>query len=415
MKNFKIISIVALTIVTCAGIFLLYNINSPNKGSQIPSLSPRSDSNTLSEYRQAFRSYELLKEKITNHPDDPKNYVSLAQIFLQEARITGRHHEYIPKAMQLIETALSKNPSYFDAKVTKASVLLTLHQFEKAKHEIDEALKINNYSAAGWGVLVDALVELGQYDEAVKACDKMLSIKPDLSSYARASYLRELYGEKEAAVNAMILASNSGVQGNESRAWSLYNLGNLLLNEGKKDSALVIFKGILEERPGYEYALSGIADVYAAQKKYSDALEYYVKAINMTSNHVFLEKLADLYHEMNSYTNEKQMITRVLQSYEQHEKEGYNVDLEYARFCSNHNVQLNESLVRIEREYKRRPGNIDVLDTYAWLLFKKGNTQEAAKHIKEAMRLNTERLSINRHAEVILNSNGNKETGTALL
>ena len=116
--------------------------------------------------------------------------------------------------------------------------------------------------------MCDANVELGHYDEAVAAVDKMMSARPDLRSYARASYLRELHGDRMGAVEAMKFAADAGAAGQENRSWALYNLGNIFLNWGKLDTAEFIYKGILEERPNYAYAMSGLAMVSAARKNY---------------------------------------------------------------------------------------------------------------------------------------------------
>jgi pentatricopeptide repeat protein len=407
--NKKIISISLLVLLSVTVIFFFRYLTKPVSDLQIPSLLPRTDSNNSAEYLEAYKSVEYYKEQIKLHPETVKNYVELAQIFLQEARITGRHHEYIPVARKLLDKALNINPANFDAKVAKASILMTLHQFQKAMDEISEAIKSNQYSAAAYGVLVDALVELGRYDEAVKACDKMIGLRPDLRSYARASYLRELFGQNDAAVKAMIMAADAGQNGQENRAWTLYNLGNLFLNEGKLDSAQFVFNGILQERGNYDYALCGLADIDALKSNYSEALEYYVKAAQSSSNHIITEKLADLYKVMGMKENEKEMVTKVLESFRLHELDGFDIDLEYARFCANHDINLKEALSRIENEFSRRPNNIDILDAYSWTLFKIGKHNEAVPLIQKAMHLNSKRALLHYHAAVIYNSiNDNK-------
>ena len=57
---------------------------------------------------------------------------------------------------------------------------------------------------------MDALVELGEYDEAVRVSDQLQSLKPGLSSYSRVSYLRELHGDHAGAIEAMQMAANAG-------------------------------------------------------------------------------------------------------------------------------------------------------------------------------------------------------------
>ena len=59
-------------------------------------------------------------------------------------------------------------------------------------------------------VRVDALVELGRYDEAERELQAMIDRKPNLAAYARVSYLRELRGDLEGAAEAMRFAVAAG-------------------------------------------------------------------------------------------------------------------------------------------------------------------------------------------------------------
>jgi hypothetical protein len=54
---------------------------------------------------------------------------------------------------------------------------------------------LDDFNANAHGVMGDALVELGRYDEAFVQIQRMVDLRPDLSSYARVSYARELQGD----------------------------------------------------------------------------------------------------------------------------------------------------------------------------------------------------------------------------
>lgn len=71
----------------------------------------------------------------------------------------------------------------------------------------------------------------------------------------------------------MKLASDAGVTGKENRAWALYQFANLFLKEGKLDTAEFIYKGILEERANYPYALAGLADVHSVRGEFDAAIQ----------------------------------------------------------------------------------------------------------------------------------------------
>ena len=361
------------------------------------------------EFLNAVRAVEYYREEIRRNPEAVKNYVELAQLFLQEARVTGNHHEYIENAQHLLEEALSREPHNAEAMITKASLLMTLHRFQQANDLAEKVTAMYPYHAFSYGVLCDALVELGEYDEAVRACDRMLEIRPDLRSYSRASYLRELHGDVQGARAAMTMAANAGVWGQENRAWALYNLGNLYLHDGQVDTAEFIYNGILEERPGYSYALSGLAHVHLARGENQEAIQLLNKPWVSTRDHVFLEQLADAYKAAGDEAKASEMAALVLEAYEHHREDGWNTEREYAMFCANHEINLPEALERAKREYDRRPNNIDVEDTYAWVLYKNGRAEEAMDHIERAMRLNTRIPNITYHAGMIYYALGKYE------
>jgi pentatricopeptide repeat protein len=288
-----------------------------------------------------------------------------------------------------------------------------MHRFGEARELAEGAMSESPHSSTGYGILVDALVESGRYEEAVKTCDRMLGVRPDLRSYARASYLRELHGDESGAVEAMKWAADAGVPGQENRAWALYTLGKLFLNEGKLDTAAYIFKGILEERPEYAYAISGMAQVKLAKGESQEAVELVTKAYQLVPEHLFVEQLADIYRLTRQKESADGVAKIVLQAYEMHEKDGWNVNREYAMFCANHGIHLVEALDRAKREFDIRPDNIDVLDAYAWALLKNGRGAEAVPLIERAMRLHTRSFTMHYHAGMIYAAAGLQDKAQA--
>jgi tetratricopeptide (TPR) repeat protein len=393
------------------GVAVYFAVSTRNHGPEIPSLSLRGGSaNASTEFLNAQKAVVYYRDEIRKHPETVKNYLELAQLFLQEARVTGRHHEYIPKARYLIDEALRLDPRNFDARMIKGTMLMTMHHFGEARELAEDAVKQNPHSSIGYGVLCDALVESGRYEEAVKTCDEMLGVRPDLRSYARASYLRELHGDNTGAVEAMKMAADAGVYGQENRAWALYNLGKLFLNEGNLDTAAYIFKGILEERPDYAYALSGLAQVKRGRGETQEAVDLVTKAYQQAPEHIFVEQLADIYRSTGQTQSADGVAKIALQAFEQHEKDGWNVNREYAMICANHGFNLKEALDRASKEFTLRPDNIDVLDTYAWTLYKNGRGAEGVPLIEKAMRLHTKSSTLHYHAGAIFAAAGMKDS-----
>ena len=59
-------------------------------------------------------------------------------------------------------------------------------------------------------MIADAQIELGRYGAAARTLQRMVDLKPELASYARVSYFRELHGDLAGALQAMRLAVSAG-------------------------------------------------------------------------------------------------------------------------------------------------------------------------------------------------------------
>ncbi|MEO7768564.1 MAG: hypothetical protein ABIS01_14135, partial [Ferruginibacter sp.] len=142
------------------------------------------------EWINTQKSATKLMAAVKANPDDIKSKVALANLFILEARATGNYSYYDKAAMKYVNDVLVKEPENFDALTLKALLYLSQHHFADGLALAESAEKVNPYNAFIHGILVDGHVEMGHYDSAVASAERMMSIRPDLRSYARASYLR---------------------------------------------------------------------------------------------------------------------------------------------------------------------------------------------------------------------------------
>src|SRR5205814_1217695 len=83
------------------------------------------------------------------------------------------------------------------------SLALSRHRFREALVLGRRARAISPTTARNYGVIGDALVELGRYRAAFRTFDTMASMQPGLCSYARLSHARRsLRRGRPAAVSA---------------------------------------------------------------------------------------------------------------------------------------------------------------------------------------------------------------------
>src|SRR6185503_19572241 len=101
-------------------------------------------------------------------------------------------------------------PDDFAAMTQMGALALARHQFREAIDWGEKARASSPGTALIYGVIGDAQIELGQYDSALATFQTMVDLRPDLSSYSRASYMRELHGDVDGAIEAMQRAVQAG-------------------------------------------------------------------------------------------------------------------------------------------------------------------------------------------------------------
>ncbi|TAK54911.1 MAG: tetratricopeptide repeat protein [Bacteroidetes bacterium] len=405
--NKKIVSLVLLLAVITTTITLILQRQDEGQSTQMPGLGSQGTISS-SEFLNAEKAVEHYRELIRKHPDDVNNYVQLAQLYLQQGRLTGNNAEYLPKAAALLDAALEHSAETSEIVITKATIAATLHHFREAKELASKAIAMNPHTAFYYGLLCDANVELGNYDEAVRACDKMVSIRPDLRSYSRVSYLRELHGDIDGAIHAMTMAAEAGVTGQENRAWVLYNLGMLFLNQNKVDSAEYIFKGILQERNGYAHALRGLAKVQGMKGRYKESIEYYKQAIAALNEPAFHEGLGEVYQYLGNFSEMRTCYDNAEELYHEEQEMGENNSLEMAEFFASHNRNVEEALTLAQKAIMERK-SVHGYYVLALALFKNGKHDEAWTSIQQAMKLGTKDASMLYLAGAIADKVGNAE------
>lgn len=403
LKKSKIILALALIGILCY-IWFEFNEKSISK----PNWLSRSDlENVTTTIQKSKRAIKFYIDEIDRNPNRVESFIALAQLYLQAGRTSGFEMEYSEKAALAIKRALKLQSNNSSALATKAALLASKHRFEEAIPLAEKAIQQNPYSAYAYGVLVDSYIEMGNYEKAVSLCDAMMGIRPDLRSYSRASYLREIYSDMDGAIEAMKLASSAGIPGHSDRSWSLFYVGDLYLDRGDIKGAEAIFNHILFESPGNIHALGGLAEIRMKQGKFDEALSILLHAYELVPDHGILELLAEVYLATNNKRQANDTIQRILQQFKKYEDAGWDIDLEYASFCSQFDVNMDEALIRIKEEFQRRPDNIEVLETYAWILFKNGHAEKAVPLIEDAMRLNTKDTELFFRAGKIFESLGN--------
>jgi tetratricopeptide (TPR) repeat protein len=329
-----------------------------------------------------------LQSRLRADPKDEHSYALLGLAYQQRARETGDPSWY-PKAEGALRRALALDPKDSLAVGGLGSLALSRHRFRAALALGERARALNPYSAQPLGVIGDAQVELGRYAQAFASFDRMNRLRPNLSSYARVSYGRELIGHTAAAVRAMQLAVDAATGGAEPTAWTHVQLGKLYFNHGRYGAAEREYRLSLQAFPGYAYGLDALAQVLGATGRYRQAVATERRAVDAIPLPQYVAALGDLYRVTGRPVLAQRQydligaIERLLNA------NGVRTDLEIALFQVDHGISLRHALARARLAHAERP-SIDGDDVLGWALARNGRCAEALPYSKASLRLGTQ-------------------------
>lgn len=342
------------------------------------------------EFLKIQQKYNNLKGRYSKDNKDFESLLKLAEIYIYEARVSGEHPYYYQAALKTLNELLNNKAGlskdqHFTTLFYKATVQLSQHNFNKALNTANEALAINDLNAGIYGVLVDANVEIGNYDKAVEMCDKMVQIRPDLRSYSRTSYLREIHGDILGSKKAMVMAINAGAPYSEYKCWSIITLGNIYEAEGQLDSAQICYEMALEERENYPFGIAGKARVQAKKGNLAEANLLYNEAIAILPEIGFNISLAELKKKEGKDEELTKMVAEIETMFQEDIESGHNMNLEYASFLMNFKEDYNTALELGLKEYESRSKNIDVNKLLAFTYYGLKDNENAKKHLGVAL------------------------------
>lgn len=427
----KLLTPIILAITVIIGISSCTNMSgkdaTPATVTSIPKLldNPLTTGSDV-EWEELLTNYDKAIATLTSNPKAMDQYLLLAQIFITEARLTGNTGYYNDAAIKMLNTVLQsedKNQELvFQALTLKSGVLLSMHQFKDALATANTAYAISNHNAQLLGALVDAHVELGNYAEAVKYCDMMMALRPDIRSYSRVSYLRQIHGDNAGAIEAMKMAVESGLPGAESTEWARVVLGDLLIMTGDLKNAEICFTTADGLRNNYAYAKAGLGRLEKAKGDYNAAINYTEQAIAIISDVAFVNQLGDLYALKGDKQKAEEIRKDVLDLLKDAEKEQnkneasvkHNGARELAAAYMQ-NGKMADAYTFAKKDLADRQSNIDANEMAAWIAYLNKDYDAAKNYADKMMATKTKNPSMLYKAGIIYKKAGDTAKGDTLL
>lgn len=337
------------------------------------------------------------RERVAADPGDGQAAVLLADALMRAARVNADASLAL-EAERVLKTTLTHGPDDYVAARMLGVVLLSQHRFAQALDAARQAQKQRPEDAWNYAVAGDALLELGRYQEAFDSFDAAAARRPDAGVYARIAYARELQGDVDGAIRIMRMAVEAtGAHDPEAQAWTLAQVGSLLLLQRRLDDAEREFARAAYVFPGHPYVEAGRMRLRIAQRRYQEALAIAEAAPETPES---LAVRGDLLARLKLRAEAEAAYTKA----ERLEREGWATEepqpAALARFFAERNRKLPEAVALAERAAADRQ-DIHTLDALAWAYFRAGRIDEASAAIERAVKVGTVDPRIRCHASAI--------------
>ena len=372
----------------------------------------------------ANETIRFLEDRIKRDPDDFIAHNKLVSEYLQRLRETG-DVTYLDLANRSAVASLNVLPAEQNKGGLTAliQVQFASHEFAKARDNAKRLIQIDVNKGYPFQFLGDALLELGQYEEAEAAFQQFerLGSAQGLTRvaveqrYARLALLR---GDKDRAVKyfseALNMAKAMFEPPRETVAWCQWQLGEVALSKGDLTIAEKHLQDSLQTFPDYYRSLASLGQLRAAQGKINESIELYEKAVRILPDPGYVASLGDLYKLSGRPGDAEKQYALVETIGRLNTLSGTLYNRQLALFYANHDLKPDEAYKQAAAEYETRR-DIYGADALAWTALKAGKIEEAQAAIKEALKLGTKDAKLFYHAGMIERAAGNTAEAKRLL
>jgi tetratricopeptide (TPR) repeat protein len=341
---------------------------------------------------------DYLVTRVAADPFDPDAQLDLGLALLQRIRETADPSLYAP-AESALQAARRLLPQDATPLVGLGGLQLGRHDFADALTTGRAAIAIDPESVGAEAIVVDALIELGRYDEAFGAAEALADRAPDIASLSRLSYIRELRGDIDGALEAMRMAARSTGVAPENTAFALSVVGHLERLAGDPDAARAAFEAALDLVPSHAPSLAGLGRLAIGDDDLVAAAGYYERAAAVLPLPEYVIGLGEIHDAVDDTDAARRQYDTARAEITLFRAAGVTVDLDLALFECDHGDPAH-GLAFARSAYEAAP-TVRAADALGWCLHRAGEDAEAAVHSDEALRLGTRDAQSLYHAGAI--------------
>lgn len=417
----------AAVLVICASVLLLCAIFVWRTPLPKPSDAPVFDlgkgagtSEASAEEAISADTTRFLLNRLKHDPEDFLAQNMLASSMLQKVRETG-NADYLERALKAARASLAsvpeiRNPGGLGA---LARAEMAEHNFVSARQHALRLTQIDPVTVNSWGVLTDALLELGEYAEADAAIQRMRQLGSDTAEteirLGRLLFLEsDTAGAEKHFFRALAFTNNVPTPPRETVAWCRWQLGEMKFSAGDYPAAERYYNEALSSYPGYVQALASLGRVRAAEDDLPGAIRNYENAVQRFPDPTFIAALGDLYRLAGREKDAQTQFELVNQIQRLSVLNGVRYNRQIALIYADHDTNQKEAYRDAAQEYRDRK-DIYGADTLAWTALKAGNLVQARKMADTALRLWTRDSKLFYHAGMIAQASGDRKAAHQLL
>lgn len=351
--------------------------------------------------------------RVERRPKDRDALLALGEALARKGRESGDAGHF-ERATQVLQTGVTLHPADSALWRHLSYVLSLRHDFHAAAEAAGRAVELAQEDPGAHGVLGDALLELGRYEEARTHYAVMAGLSEDLASLSRLSGMASLYGDADGAIVLLKRAIEAGRRDGEpaeSVAWAQWQLGVEQLNRGRLKAARRAFEAALATYPDYHRALAGLGAVAASRGQHAAARRAYRRAMAVVPLPEYALGVAASHAAQGQGARARAQWTLIEQLTA---LGGGDYHRDVAHYLLDRGRQVERILAQSERALAQRP-DIQGHQLHAWALYRSGRADEALQAIGRALRLGTRDARLLYQAGVIHLAAGESARGRAYL
>ena len=349
----------------------------------------------------ALQAVTWAEAAIKENPDRSQSYNDLALAYIRRVRETS-DTSYYEQAQAALQKSLQMSPENFEARKAEVMILLGRKEFTKALELATALNKKTPDDVMVYGLVADADIELGDYNDAERAAQWMLDMRPgNVPGLLRGARLRRLFGDAEGAMDFYNQAyQQTPPTQTEDLAWILTQMADLQGSLGNLDGSEKLLRSALDKFPNYYVAVESLARLQLAEKKAAEAVRLLRER---NSNFPTLESeyaLAQAFEKAGqsaaadaAYSAfERAALARIGAS--------ENADVVLVHYYLDRGKNSGEAL-RIARLESARRSDVATLDALAWALCANGQYREAQTQIGKVLATGVQEAAFFFHAGAI--------------